>query len=197
MTMPKAMGRSVAAFFEGAGYGFTNIIGLIVAASGAVANDLMLKFGRMQLSDNAMVFAGRATAIGVGIIAMALGVAFKSMNVSFLVGWAFAIAASANLPCIIMMLFWKGTTSKGMVASIIVGIVVSVGIILFSPTAWELYGLNPADAPIPLKNPGIFSIPLSFIAIYVVSKLTKPDMKDEGAAELTHAPAAGQASGIH
>ncbi len=78
-----------------------------------------------------------------------------------------------------MMLFWKRTTSKGMVASIIVGIVASVGIILFSPTAWELYGLDPANAPIPLKNPGIISIPLSFIAIYLVSKLTKPDMMDE------------------
>ena len=51
----------------------------------------------------------------------------------------------------------------------------SVGIIVFSPTAWELYGLVPADAPIQIKNPGIISIPLSFIAIYLVSKLTKPD----------------------
>jgi cation/acetate symporter len=57
--------------------------------------------------------------------------------------------------------------------------VASVGLILFSPTAWELYGLTPADAPFPLKNPGIISIPLSFIAIYIVSKLTKPDMMDE------------------
>ena len=55
---------------------------------------------------------------------------------------------------------------------------------MFSPTAWELYGLNPADAPIPLKNPGIISIPLSFIAIYLVSKLTKPDMaREAGTAE--------------
>jgi cation/acetate symporter len=78
-----------------------------------------------------------------------------------------------------MMLFWKRTTSKGMVASIVVGIVASVGIILFSPTAWELYGKVATDAPIPLKNPGIISIPLSFLAIYVVSKLTKPDMMED------------------
>ena len=115
----------------------------------------------------------------VGAIAILLGIAFQGVNVSFLVGLAFAVAASANLPCIIMMLFWKRTTSKGMVASIIVGIVVSIGIIVFSPTAWELYGLAPADAPIPFKNPGIFSIPLSFIVIYVVSKMTKPDMLEE------------------
>ena len=66
-----------------------------------------------------------------------------------------------------------------MIASIIVGIVLSVGIILLSPTAWELYGLDPANAPIPLRNPGIVSIPASFIAIYLVSKLTKRDMLEE------------------
>jgi len=152
------------------------VSGLIIAASGAVAHDLMDRFGGLIKSERQKVAAGRIAALGVGAIAILLGIAFQGVNVSFLVGLAFAVAASANLPCIIMMLFWKRTTSKGMVASIIVGIVVSVGIIVFSPTAWELYGLAAADAPIPLKNPGIISIPLSFIAIYLVSKLTKPDM---------------------
>jgi cation/acetate symporter len=155
------------------------VSGLIIAASGAVAHDLMDRFGGLIKSERQKVVAGRVAAFGVGAIAILLGLAFQGINVSFLVGLAFAVAASANLPCIIMMLFWKRTTSKGMVASIIVGIVASVGIILFSPTAWELYGLDPADAPIPLKNPGIISIPLSFIAIYLVSKLTKPDMMGE------------------
>jgi cation/acetate symporter len=155
------------------------VSGLIIAASGAVAHDLMDRFGGLIKSERQKVVAGRVAAFVVGAIAILLGLAFHGVNVSFLVGLAFAVAASANLPCIIMMLFWKRTTSKGMVASIIVGIVASVGIIVFSPTAWELYGLDPADAPIPLKNPGIISIPLSFIAIYLVSKLTKPDMMEE------------------
>ncbi|MFH0917173.1 MAG: cation acetate symporter [bacterium] len=155
------------------------VSGLIIAASGAVAHDLMDRFGGLIKSDKQKVFAGRMAALVVGAIAILLGIAFQGVNVSFLVGLAFAVAASANLPCIIMMLFWKRTTSKGMAASIIVGIVSSIGIILFSPTAWELYGLAAADAPIPLKNPGIISIPLSFIAIYLVSKLTKPDMLEE------------------
>ncbi len=155
------------------------VSGLIIAASGAVAHDLMDRFGGLIKNERQKVVAGRIAAFGVGAIAILLGIAFQGVNVSFLVGLAFAVAASANLPCIIMMLFWKRTTSKGMVASIIVGIVASVGLIVFSPTAWDLYGLTPADAPFPLKNPGIISIPLSFIAIYVVSKLTKPDMMDE------------------
>ncbi len=155
------------------------VSGLIIAASGAVAHDLMDRFGGLIKSERQKVVAGRVSAFVVGAIAILLGIAFQGLNVSFLVGLAFAVAASANLPCIIMMLFWRRTTSKGMIASIIVGIVVSVTLIMLSPTAWELYGLNPADAPIPLKNPGIISIPLSFIAIVLVSKLTKPDMMDE------------------
>lgn len=155
------------------------VSGLIIAASGAVAHDLLDRFGGLIKNERSKVVAGRIAAFVVGAIAILLGLAFQSINVSFLVGLAFAVAASANLPCIIMMLFWKRTTSKGMMASIFVGIVASVGIILFSPTAWEIYGLTPADAPIPLKNPGIISIPLSFIAIYLVSKLTKPDQMQD------------------
>ncbi len=155
------------------------VSGLIIAASGAVAHDLLDRFGGLIKSDKQKVVAGRIAAFVVGAIAILLGLAFHGVNVSFLVGLAFAVAASANLPCILMMLFWKRTTSKGMVASIIVGIVSSVGIIAFSPTAWELYGKVATDAPIPLKNPGIISIPLSFITIYLVSKLTKRDMLEE------------------
>jgi cation/acetate symporter len=166
------------------------VSGLIIAASGAVAHDLMDRFGGLIKNERQKVMAGRIAAFAVGAIAILLGIAFQGVNVSFLVGLAFAVAASANLPCIIMMLFWKRTTSKGMVASIIVGIVASIGLIVFSPTAWELYGLTPADAPFPLKNPGIISIPLSFIAIYVVSKLTKPDMMDEQSVG-RHAPDPG------
>ncbi|OFW55883.1 MAG: cation acetate symporter [Actinobacteria bacterium RBG_16_64_13] len=157
------------------------VSGLIIAASGAVAHDLMDRFGGLIKNERQKVLAGRVAAFVVGAIAILLGIAFQGVNVSFLVGLAFAVAASANLPCIIMMLFWKRTTSKGMVASMIVGIVSSVGIILFSPTAWELYGLVATDAPIQMKNPGIISIPLSFVVIYVVSKLTKPDMMSDQA----------------
>jgi len=171
------------------------VSGLIIAASGAVAHDLMDRFGGLIKTERQKVVAGRISAFVVGGIAILLGLAFQGINVSFLVGLAFAVAASANLPCIIMMLFWKRTTSWGMVASIIVGIVVSVGLIAFSPTAWELYGLNPADAPIPLKNPGIISIPLSFLAIYLVSKMTKPDMMEEHRATAPRAPATEPISG--
>ena len=130
------------------------VSGLIIAASGAVAHDLMDRFGGLIKTERQKVMAGRISAFVVGGIAILSGLAFQGINVSFLVGLAFAVAASANLPCIIMMLFWKRTTSTGMVASIIVGIVVSVGIIVFSPTAWELYGLEPGRCADPAQEPG-------------------------------------------
>jgi cation/acetate symporter len=149
------------------------VSGLIIAASGAVAHDILDRYAGIIKNDKQKVAAGKIVAFVVGGIAIVLGIVFKGINVSFLVGLAFAVAASANLPAILMMLFWKRTTGRGITASIIVGVVSSIGLILLSPTMYELYGLDPLLAPIPLKNPGIVSIPLSFIAIIVVSLLTQ------------------------
>jgi cation/acetate symporter len=149
------------------------VSGLIVAASGAVAHDLMDKYMKMKLTEKGKVTAGRFAAVGVGIIAIILGIIFEKQNVNFLVGLAFAIAASANLPAILMLLFWKKTTSQGISWGIIVGMVASLAIILFSPTLYEIYGLPPDQAWIPLQNPGIISIPLGFITLVIVSLMTK------------------------
>ena len=149
------------------------VSGLIVAASGAVAHDLMTNFLGIKLSDAGKVKAGKISAVVVGVIAIMLGILFKGMNVSFLVGLAFAIAASANLPAIIMILFWKKTTAKGVTASVVTGMVSALSIILLSPSMFSRYGLNPADAVFSIDNPGIISIPLSFLVLIFVSLMTQ------------------------
>ncbi|OPZ86442.1 MAG: Cation/acetate symporter ActP [bacterium ADurb.Bin429] len=150
------------------------VSGLIVAASGAVAHDLINRFFNVKLSDKGKVLAGKLAAIGVGLIAMWLGIKYQGMNVSYLVGWAFAVAASANLPAIVMLLFWPKTTSKGIAASVVVGIVSSVGLILLSPEMYkELYALDPKLAPFPIDSPAIISVPLSFLTLVVVSLFTQ------------------------
>ena len=154
------------------------VSGLIVAASGAVAHDFMDMFLKIKMTDNQKVLAGKITAVVVGIIAIILGIIFEGMNVSFLVGWAFAVAASANLPAIMMVLFWDKTTSQGVVASIFMGIVAALGIILLSPDMYVRYGLNPASAPFSFSQPGLFSIPISFMTLIVVSLMTQ-NMKKE------------------
>jgi cation/acetate symporter len=156
------------------------VSGLIIAASGAVAHDLMDRFAGMQMTEQKKVYAGKVAAFAVGLLAIMLGILFRGMNVSFLVGWAFAVAASANLPSIIMLLFWKKTTSKGIAASIVMGIVAALGLILISPSMYTRYGLDPETALIPFDNPGLISIPLSFLTLVVVSLMTQK--KDAAAA---------------
>jgi cation/acetate symporter len=151
------------------------VSGLIVASSGAIAHDLIDNYMGKNLDDDKKVKAGKIAAFAVGIVAIGLGIAFKGMNVSFLVGWAFAVAASANLPAILMLLFWKKTTAKGIAYSIVAGIVSALGIILTSPTMWDRYGLDSADAPHMLDNPAIISFTLALIVLVVVSLATQKD----------------------
>ena len=95
------------------------------------------------------------------------------MNPSFLVGWAFNIAASANLPSLVMLLFWKRTTRQGIITAVTVGMISSLGWILLSGECYEkVYGLNPARAPMPFSQPGLVTIPLGFLVLVVVSLMT-------------------------
>ncbi|NOQ40986.1 MAG: cation acetate symporter, partial [Desulfuromusa sp.] len=127
-------------------------------------------------SDHSKVRAGKISAVVIGCIAIYLGIIFEGMNVSFLVGWAFAVAASANLPAILMLLFWSKTTAPGIAASILVGLVSSLGLILISPDMWVRYGYLPADAPVQFNSPALISIPLSVLALVVVSLLTQKSL---------------------
>ncbi|MFN2396621.1 MAG: cation acetate symporter [Bacteroidales bacterium] len=148
------------------------VSGLIVASSGAIAHDLLDRYMNLNMTDRVKVRAGKIAAFAVGIFGILIGIMLHGLNVSFLVGLAFAVAASSNLPAIVMILFWKKTTAKGVAASILVGITLSVGLILLSPTMFARYGLDPATAIFPLDNPGIVSIPLSFLTLIVVSLFT-------------------------
>ena len=109
------------------------VSGLIVAASGAVAHDLLSNFGGIKMTDAGQVKAGKISAVVVGILAIILGIIFQGMNVSFLVGLAFSVAASANLPAIMMVIFWKKTSAVGVATSVIVGMISALAIILLQP----------------------------------------------------------------
>jgi len=155
------------------------VAGLIVASSGAIAHDFIDVYLKRNLTDAKKVKVGKIAAFAVGIFAILLGMAFKGINVSFLVGWAFAIAASANLPAILFLLFWKKTSATGISASIIVGIVASLAIILTSPTMWDRYGLDPTNALHQLENPALVSFPLAILTVYVVSLLFPKKTKEK------------------
>src|SRR5690606_9275063 len=157
---------------------FTTVLGtvsgLIMAASGAVAHDPMTNVLRLRLDGQQKVRAAKVAAVVVGVLAMCLGILFQRMNVSFLVGWAFNVAASANLPALVMLLFWRGTTRQGITAAITVGMVSSLAWILVSAQVYrDVYGLDPAAALAPFSQPGLVTIPLGFVVLVVVSMLTR------------------------
>jgi cation/acetate symporter len=159
---------------------FTTVLGtvsgLIIAASGAVVHDLMSSFLRMDMHDSNKVRVAKIASAVVGGIAIVLGILFEKMNVSYLVGWAFSIAASANLPSLVMLLFWRGTTKQGIAAAILVGMLSSLTWILLSGDTYKnVYGLDPAEAPVPFSQPGIVTIPLGFAVLVLVSLLTRRD----------------------
>ncbi|MCB2172105.1 cation acetate symporter, partial [archaeon] len=143
------------------------VSGLIMAAAGAISHDIWTVYLGNTQDDAQTLRMTKITAIGVGIAAIILGIVAKGMNVAFLVGLAFAIAASANLPALISVLFWKGTTARGVSLGIWTGLLSSCGLILIGPT------IMGAGAIFPLANPGIVSIPLSFIVTFGVSMLEK------------------------
>ncbi|HBB74286.1 MAG TPA: cation acetate symporter [Planctomycetaceae bacterium] len=158
---------------------FTTVLGtvsgLIMAGSGAVAHDLVSRVCGVPLTDHEKVRCGRIAAVCLGVVAMGLGILFKNFNVGFLVGWAFNIAASANLPALVMLLFWKRTTAAGIIAAVTVGMVASLGWILLSADTFEkVYGLSRDLAPVPFSQPGLVTIPLGFVVLIVVSLLTPP-----------------------
>jgi cation/acetate symporter len=158
---------------------FTTVLGtvsgLIMAGSGAVAHDLVENVCGVRMTDHEKIRVGKLAAVGLGIVAMALGILFRSFNVSFLVGWAFNIAASANLPALVMLLFWPRTTREGIIAAVTVGMLASLAWILLSADTFEkVYGLPREMAITPFSQPGLVTIPLGFVVLVVVSLLTPP-----------------------
>ncbi len=170
---------------------FTTVLGtvsgLILASAGAVAHDLLRNVLRIEMTDHEQVRIAKITSVLVGAIAIVLGILFEGMNVSFLVGWAFSVAASANLPSLVMLLFWRGTTHQGIIAAVVVGMTSSLAWILLSgDTYLNIYGLPRDASPLPFNQPGIVTIPLGFLTLIVVSLMTRrrdpyPSVNDKAA----------------
>jgi len=158
---------------------FTTVLGtvsgLILASAGAVAHDLAGVILKEKLNDAELVRVAKVTSVIVGAIAIVLGILFKNLNVGFLVGWAFSVAASANLPSLVMLLFWKKTTKQGITAAVLVGMISSLGWILLSGDTFKaVYGIDPETSPVPFDQPGIVTIPLGFLTLWAVSMITQP-----------------------
>lgn len=166
------------------------VAGLAITASASVGQDLyqaVIKKG--TATEEQQVRVSRMTVVVLGIAAIVLGILAMSQNVAFLVALAFAVAASANLPTILMSLFWKRFNTAGAVASMYTGVGAALVLIFFSPAvSGTPTSMIPSDgggwAFFPLQNPGLVSIPLAFIAGIIATFLGKPDNLDDLQAEM-------------
>lgn len=164
------------------------VAGLAITASASVAHDVynnVLRNG--EATEAEQVRVSRITVVAIGVAAIVLGIAAMGQNVAFLVSLAFCIAASANVPTILFSLYWKKFNTTGAVASLWVGLLSALILIVLSPavSGAKTSMLPNVDFSIfPLTNPALVSIPLGFLAGIIGTYLGKPDHKDELQAEM-------------
>jgi cation/acetate symporter len=151
------------------------VAGLTLSGASAVSHDLYATVFRKGKADSASELkVSRITTVGLGIIAVLLGIAFEKQNIAFMVSLAFAIAASANFPVLFMSVLWKDCTTKGAVIGGFLGLISSVALTVVSPSVWEATLGNPkGSALFPYTSPALFSMAIGFIGIWLFSVLDK------------------------
>ncbi|CAM5247501.1 Cation acetate symporter OS=Streptomyces tendae OX=1932 GN=GUR47_34855 PE=3 SV=1 [Streptomyces tendae] len=157
------------------------VAGITLASSASVAHDLYASLRRRHSKPRSEVAVARVAAVGIGAVAIGLGLLARDLNVAFLVGLAFAVAASANLPVLLYSLFWRGFTTRGAVWAVYGGLVPSVVLVLLSPVvSGSPQSLFPGldFRYFPLQNPGLVSVPLGFLAGWL-GTVTSPEEPDE------------------
>ena len=151
------------------------VAGLTLSGASAVSHDLyatVLKHGKADGASELRV--SKMTTVVLGIIAVVLGIVFEKQNIAFMVSLAFAIAASANFPVLLMSVLWKDCTTRGAVIGGFLGLASSVLLTLVSPAVWEVTLGNPkGSALFPYASPALFSMTLGFVGIWLFSILDK------------------------
>lgn len=165
------------------------VAGLTISASTSFAHDFytnVIHHGR-ERRPGEEVRVARVTAFVVGAVAILLAIRLQTVNVAFLVGLAFAVAASANLPVIVLSIFWRRFNTAGAVAGLLVGLTGSIVLIIISPSVMgmDAKALIHGQPIFPLKNPGIVSIPLGFLGAIVGTFLRREPWAEARFAELS------------
>ena len=149
------------------------VAGLTLAGASAISHDLYAQvIARGRTTEKHEVNLSKISAVVIGIVAIYLGYVFENQNVAFMVGLAFAVAASCNFPVLAMSILWRGTTTWGALAGGLVGLLAAVIMVVLSKAVWVTTLGNPAPL-FPYDNPALFSMPLAFATIWVVSLMDK------------------------
>ena len=174
-----------------AGVAFATILavvaGLVLSASGAVAHDIWSNIIRKgKDSEKEEVWVAKIAAASIGALAILIAViGGEGLNVSFMVGLAFAIAASANFPALLLALTWRRFNTTGAVCGVVLGVVSAIVLIILSPKVWPGAD-SETGTPLPftLANPGIISIPLGFLGCWLGTMLSTERATERSFTEL-------------
>ncbi len=157
------------------------VAGLTLSGASAVSHDLygtVIKKGKADSAAELRV--SKITTICLGVVAVVLGIAFEKQNIAFMVSLAFAIAASANFPVLLMSVLWKGCTTRGAVIGGFLGLISSVALTVVSPAVWEATLGNPkGSAWFPYTSPALFSMTIGFVGIWLFSILDNSKRGDQ------------------
>jgi cation/acetate symporter len=159
------------------------VAGLALSGAATLSHDLWVSVFRKGHADEREQFVvARIATVLLAVLSIVLGIAFKGQNVAYMVGLAFAIAASANFPALVLSIFWKRLTTGGAQASMIAGTVSTIVLIYLSPTIQV--DMFKSEAWFPLRNPGIVTIPLAFAVAILVSLARPVPVEQQRFAEL-------------
>jgi cation/acetate symporter len=171
------------------------VAGLALSGAAALSHDLWVHVVRKGHADAIeQLRVARVATVFLGVLAVVLGITFEGQNVAYMVSLAFAIAASANFPALIMSIYWRGFTTAGAVASMLTGTLTTLVLIYLSPTI-QIDLLGNESAWFPLRNPAMLTIPLSFAVGIGVSLLARESAAAEAFTEVerrTHLGAAAE-----
>ena len=147
------------------------VAGLALAGASAISHDIysrVIMKGKAEEAKELRV--SKFATIGLGVVAVLLGMAFEKMNIAFMVALAFGVAASANFPVLILSMYWKGLTTKGALVGGYLGLASAVSFVVLSKSVW-VDVLHNAAPIFPYTQPALFSMPVAFLAAIIFSKM--------------------------
>lgn len=145
------------------------VSGLTLAGASAVSHDLYASVWRKGKADGITEMkVSKIATVVLGIVAIYLGIAFEEQNIAFMVGLAFAIAASANFPILFLSMYWSKLTTQGALIGGSLGLLTAAVLVILGPTVWVDF-LGNAEAIFPYKYPALFSVSAAFIGIWFFS----------------------------
>ena len=147
------------------------VAGLALAGASAISHDLYARvIMKGKATEEKEIRVSKMATLGLGVVAVLLGMAFEKMNVAFMVALAFGVASCANFPVLFMSMYWRGLTTRGALVGGYLGLISSVLFVVFSKSVW-VDVLGNASPLFPYTQPALFAMPLAFLGIYVFSKL--------------------------